>query len=341
MYTIKDKYLSTNFICEYIWIGGKGELRSKTRVLKNINIEHIPEWNYDASSTDQALSDGNTEGMLVPVVYYINPLRKTKGYTDLLVLCETYDVNGIPFATNHRCNAKQIFDSKLDESPWYGLEQEYFIYINRKSEYNLDTSRHYCGLSGNVIERQIVEKHLSACLESGLTISGINSEVTKSQWEFQVGPCEGIKAGDELIVARYLLEKIAEEFDATICFDPKPSANENGSGCHTNFSTKTMRGENGIEEIYSAIDKLNKTHNEHIKVYGKDNELRLTGHHETSSYTIFSWGKGTRNTSIRIPNQVVKDGCGYFEDRRPASNIDPYLVTSAIFNTCCISPNNL
>lgn len=323
-------------VCEYIWIGGKGELRSKTQVLNNFNLANIPEWNYDASSTGQAPSDGNTEGILKPIACYKNPLRKIDKCDSLLVLCETYDSNGNPLETNHRYNAKQIFDSKLEEEPWYGLEQEYFININKDLMPVTNKFNHYCGLANN-IERQIVEKHFNVCLEAGLTISGINSEVTERQWEFQVGPCEGIKAGDELIVARYLLERIAEEFDATIDFSPKPYDSVNGSGCHTNFSTKTMREENGLEEIYRAIDKLKDKHEEHIKIYGENNEKRLTGHHETASYKDFSWGKGTRNTSIRIPNQVVKDGRGYFEDRRPAANIDPYLVTSIIFkNSICL-----
>lgn len=332
MYLSKSK---SKTLCEYIWIDGKGGLRSKTQVrnILNYHLSNIPEWNYDASSTGQAPSDCNTEGILKPVACYKNPLRQIDEYDSLLILCETYDNNGTPLETNHRHNAKQIFDSKLEEEPWYGLEQEYFIKINKNPIFVSNKFNHYCGLADN-IERQIAEKHFKVCLEAGLTISGINAEVTERQWEFQVGPCEGIKAGDELIVARYLLERIAEEFDATIDFSPKPYKLVNGSGCHTNFSTKAMREENGLEVIYRAIDKLKEKHEEHIKIYGEDNEKRLTGHHETASYTEFSWGKGTRNTSVRIPNQVVNDGRGYFEDRRPAANIDPYLVTSMIFKNC-------
>ena len=327
-------------ICEYIWIGGEGELRSKTRTIMQLNLNEIPEWNYDASSTGQSPSDGNTEGILKPIAYYKNPLRKIAEFNNLLVLCETYDVNGAPLETNHRHNAKKIFDLNLDEEPWFGLEQEYFINIIQRPVTIKNIFHHYCGVVEDKVERQIVEKHLLVCLEAGLTISGINGEVAVKQWEFQVGPCEGINAADDLIVARYLLERVAEEFDATINFDPKPSIIANGSGCHTNFSTRAMREENGIKEIYKAIDKLDTNHDEHIKVYGKGNELRLTGLHETASYKEFSWGKGTRNTSVRVPNHVVKDGHGYFEDRRPAANMDPYLVTSMIFETCCLAPHD-
>lgn len=329
--------LNNKSICEYIWVGGKGEIRSKTKVIHhstNQSVNIFPEWNYDASSTGQATSEGNTEGILIPVCCYNNPLRSNYNCNNYLVLCEVYNPNNTPHVTNTRSKAKKRFNAKPEEEPWFGLEQEYFIILNNTSILNVFD--HYCGTAGNPIERSIAENHMAMCLDAGLNISGINAEVALNQWEFQVGPCEGITAGDQLIIARYLLERIAEKYDAVISYAPKPRFNANGSGCHTNFSTKKMRNENGIEEIYKAIHKLGEAHNEHVKIYGKGNELRLTGKHETSSYTRFSWGQGTRNTSVRIPNNVLIDKCGYFEDRRPSANMDPYLVTSKIFETCCL-----
>ncbi len=340
-----DTRHARGIVCEYIWIGGRGEIRSKTRIIHSWQVNKIqlddkivyefPEWNYDASSTEQADGNGNTEGILKPIAYYKNPIRKIDGYDNYLVLCETYDMDGNPLKENNRHDALKIFNSKIEENPWYGLEQEYFIGKLVYAAVGNDVY-HYCGSSTDSIEREIAEKHMELCLEAGLTISGINAEVATKQWEFQIGPCEGIQAADQLIVARYLLERIAEQYNTCINFHPKPNKYANGSGCHTNFSTKTMRKENGIEEIYRAIKKLEVKHEEHLMVYGKENELRLTGEHETSNYTVFSWGKGTRNTSVRIPIHVVKNGWGYLEDRRPASNMDPYLVTSIIFKTCCL-----
>ena len=76
-----------------------------------------------------------------------------------------------------------------------------------------------------------------------------------------------------------------------------------------------------------------KTHQEHIAVYGENNELRLTGTCETASIAKFSFGVGTRNTSMRISNKVMKDKCGYVEDRRPAANVDPYKAMMKIAHT--------
>lgn len=327
-------------IVEYIWIGGKNEIRSKTRVFNSsltFDVNFMLEWNYDGSSTWQADSNGDTEIILKPCAIFIDPFRVIEDTYCYLVLCDTYKSNGEPTKTNHRHNANILFENLFEEEPWFGLEQEYFFshYGKIPSVIENKEGYHYCGTTQITNERIIAEKHLQMCIEAGIKISGANAEVAKGQWEFQIGPCEGIQAGDHLIVARYILERLAEQIECSINYFPKIKPHENGSGCHINFSTFSSRCENGIEFIHKYIEKLEKKHKEHIAVYGEFNDRRLTGLHETSSIDKFTWGIGTRNTSIRIPNQVFRENRGYFEDRRPAANIDPYLATSTLFKTCC------
>ena len=329
-----------DIVCEYIWIGGHGEIRSKTKVLYCVSMDILtmaPEWNFDGSSTDQAPSNGNTEVTIKPVALFKNPLHpSSNNCLFMIVLCDTYDHEGNPLPTNHRVDAKKVFMTLQKESCWFGLEQEYFIDFHDEISLPKNNGSHYCGKSNNNKERKLVEEHLKCCMDAEINISGINAEVATNQWEFQIGPSVGIEAADELIVARFLLERIAEKYNASIDYSPKIVDTANGSGCHINFSTAKMRNKNGIDEILICMDKLKETHAEHITCYGENNEKRLTGLHETSSYNEFTWGIGTRNTSVRIPTLTHQNGCGYFEDRRPAANIDPYLATSVLAKTCCL-----
>jgi glutamine synthetase len=102
---------------------------------------------------------------------------------------------------------------------------------------------------------------------------------------------------------------------------------------HTNVSTKKMRETGGLEHIKKAIYKLGAKHMEHIAVYGEDNDKRLTGKYETANINQFSYGVANRGASVRIGRDTESEGKGYFEDRRPASNADPYIVTGKIFET--------
>jgi len=329
----------------YIWIGGSGEdIRSKTRTLpcEVKSIDDLPAWNYDGSSTQQAPGD-DSEVYLQPVKYYPDPFRRGN---NILVLCEClHPLSLKPIPTNSRSSARVIFDQDevAKEKTWYGIEQEYTLFEADgvtplgwpQFGYPGPQGPYYCGNGARrAYGRQLVEAHYRCCLYCGINISGINAEVMAGQWEYQIGPCEGIDSGDSVWMSRFLLERLAEYFQVVVSFHPKPMKGDwNGAGCHTNYSTLTMRSDGGYAAIIEALEKLKLKHAEHIAVYGEHNDERMTGQHETADIKSFTYGVADRGCSARIPNQTKIDGKGYFEDRRPASNMDPYVVTSIIAKT--------
>lgn len=248
-----------------------------------------------------------------------------------------------------------IHESFKKDSPWFGWEQEYTlthkpnspfsagigIPLGFSSDYHnpIKTPRpqgdYYCGVGADtVVGREIVEEHMDKCIEIGLCISGINAEVLLGQWEYQIGPVTALNGSDQLWISRYILQRVAEKHNINVSLHPKPIKGDwNGTGCHVNFSTKEMREKGGLSLIKETMEKLKENHRNHIEVYGLHNEERLTGEHETSGINDFSFGFSTRDTSIRIPAQSIIDERGYFEDRRPASNCDPYLVAARMLKT--------
>lgn len=339
-----------SIVAEYIWNDGKN-LRSKIKIVKS--EAEIVQWNFDGSSTGQSETK-DSDLILNPIGKIFNPLLPDD-IDGFIVLCEVLNQDGTPHDTNAYHKLIQNKYSS-DINIWFGFEQEYIMLNKDKTLYGveidkeskqkekhnnlskcdnkLETNQFYCSVgASNSFGRKIADEHLYCCLRAKLSICGTNSEVTPSQWEFQIGPASAITASNDLWFARYLLIKIAEKYGVDITFHPKPFPNLNGSGLHTNFSTSEMRYDSNLLNIKDAITKLSLTHNEHIKVYGKDNHLRLTGSNETAPIDKFSYGLCDRSSSIRIPINVKNEGKGYIEDRRPAANADPYEVSLAILTT--------
>jgi len=331
-------------IAEYIWIDGQkptARLRSKTKIINGPigKLEDIPKWGFDGSSTEQA--EGHfSDCMLKPVFYIPDPIKKTP---NILVMCEVLNSDSTPHPSNARHILAQVAEKYKDHEPWFGIEQEYTLYNKDwplgwpEKGFPHPQGRYYCGVGYDEVHgRPLVEAHLKACLEAGLAISGVNAEVMPAQWEFQVGPLGPLEVGDQLWLSRWLLYRLGEDFGAYAKLDPKPMSGDwNGAGGHTNFSTRQMREENGLEFIKETCEKLGKFHKQHIQVYGADNDKRLTGKHETCGINQFRYGISDRGASIRIPMETANNGRGYLEDRRPAANLDPYQICTALIETTC------
>jgi glutamine synthetase len=326
---------------EYIWLDGykpTQSLRSKTLIKENFsgNLEDAPQWSFDGSSTEQA-SGSDSDCLLQPVAVFPDPDRF--GGNGWLVMTEVLNADGTPHESNGRATIEED-----DDDFWFGFEQEYTLIDPDtslplgfpKSGFPKPQGPYYTSVgSANTFGRDLIDEHLHLCLEAGLNVEGINAEVMMGQWEYQIFAKGAGRAGDEIWLARYLLERTAEKYGVVIDLHPKPVQGDwNGSGMHCNFSNGPMRDQGGEELMSKICEEFGKHIQRHISVYGADNDQRLTGLHETQSIDKFSYGKSDRGASIRIPVATIQnDWKGRLEDRRPASNGDPYQIAAVVIKT--------
>lgn len=328
---------------EYLWLDGYepvANIRGKTRIASEAptSVDDLPLWGFDGSSTQQA-EGGSSDCVLKPVSLYPDAGRNNA----FIVMCEVLLPNGDPHPSNHRATIED------DSDTWFGLEQEYFLMQDGRplgwpeEGYPAPQGPYYTGVGfENVgsIARAIVDEHLELCLAAGINHEGINAEVAKGQWEFQIFEKGSKACADDIWVARYLLQRLCEKYEVVVEYHCKPFTGDwNGSGMHCNFSTKYMREVGGEEYFLKLMDAFEKNKEEHIAAYGPDNHKRLTGLHETQSIDMFSWGLSDRGASIRLPVNFIKDGYrGYLEDRRPNSQGDPYRICSRVLKTIAEVP---
>ena len=326
---------------EYIWLDGYEpvpNLRSKTKVEAFAGfpaLEELPLWGFDGSSTRQA-EGRDSDCTLKPVAVFPDPTRENGA----LVMCEVLLPDGTPHPSNSRATIPD------DPDTWFGFEQEYFLYQDGvplgfpREGFPPPQGEYYTGVGyKNVgdVAREIVDAHLDLCLAAGINHEGINAEVAKGQWEFQIFGKGSKRAADEVWIARYLLVRLCERYRVDVNFHPKPLGMEhdwNGSGMHANFSTKHLREVGGEDYFEALMAMFDQYKDEHIAVYGPDNHMRLTGLHETQAIDKFNYGLANRGASIRVPHSFVNNGYrGYLEDRRPNSLGDPYKIAGRIVQT--------
>jgi glutamine synthetase len=338
---------------EYIWLDGyqpMANLRSKTQIKEFSSfpkLADLPNWGFDGSSTQQA-EGKSSDCVLKPVAVYPDSTRKNGA----LVMCEVM----MPDAkTPHPSNSRATIPDDADT--WFGFEQEYFFFKDGAplgfptNGFPSPQGPYYTGVGyknvGNVA-RQLVEEHIDICLDAGINIEGINAEVAKGQWEFQIFGKGSKSAADQMWVARYIMARIGEKHCIDVEWRCKPIRGAfdapldwNGSGMHANFSTKHMREVGGKDYFEKLMAAFNKHMDEHIAVYGPENHLRLTGLHETQSIDKFTYGLADRGASVRVPHSFINNAYkGYLEDRRPNSAADPYLVAGRIIKTIQTVPTS-
>ena len=331
---------------EYIWLDGYKpiqSLRSKTKIEKNFSgkLEDCPMWCFDGSSTEQA-PGGSSDCLLKPVFIAKDPQRKNA----YLVMCEVLS----PDSTAHESNGRATIEDD-DNDFWFGFEQEYFLWNPATNKpigfpdggFPGPQGPYYCSVGAtNAYGRAMVEEHLDACLEAGLNVEGINAEVATGQWEFQIFAKGAKAAGDQVWVARYLLERIGEKYGIAINWHCKPLGNLdwNGSGMHANFSNELLRT-CGSKEIYEQIcEGFRPFVKEHIEVYGPDNHLPCLFFakrkkvqafpHISNAYLIYNYPFIQEFFACNTDTCIIRLDTFHQEPKKKCSNLYFYLFNMRI-----------
>ncbi|KAH1005778.1 glutamine synthetase 2 cytoplasmic isoform X1 [Dendroctonus ponderosae] len=348
--TIADRYMclpipDTKTQISYVWIDGTGlDLRMRTRTLSftPCNYKDCPNWSFDGSSTFFSTPE-QSDNYIVPIAMYADPFRRGN---NKMVLCETFSHDKKPTKTNHRQCCIEVLNKVCEQEVMFGFEQEFYLIGPQGDPYGWpcgstpkSSGKNYSGIgSQRVVGREVLECIYRCCLYSGIEIYGTTAERAYGQWEVLTGPTLSIKAADDLWMARYIIQRVAEEFGLSASFKANLVKNGVPSGLHTNMSTKCTRDDGGLKHIQDYICKLEKNHKTDQKYYdcseGKHLKERLTGRHHTCNIEKFKSGVGDRTACIRISPAVADKKKGFFEDRRPCSCADPYNIITALVNTC-------
>jgi glutamine synthetase len=329
---------------EYIWIDGTKPtplLRNKTKILDD-GVKEMPIWGFDGSSTEQATGE-SSDCVLQPVFTCPDPIR---GGKNVLVLCEVLNASDLqPHVTNTRALTRAVSERHEQAEMIYGIEQEYTMMkpdgtplgFPAGGGFPAPQGPYYCGVgTGRIVGREVVEEHTQACLDAGLAISGTERRGHARAVGVPDRPVDALTVSDHLTVARWLLHRIAEDYDVVISFAAKPQKGDwNGAGAHTNFSTKAMREDTDMIAIKAACEAIGRRIDEHVSNYGDGIKDRLTGAHETAPWSKFSYGVSHRGASIRIPWQVGKEGKGLRRGPAPERQHGPVHGHPLILESVC------
>lgn len=224
---------SSVVLATYIWIDTDFNqiLRTKSRTLdfEPQNAQDVPEWDC---SIAYATTYINSDFYIKPIQLFKDPFFSSNS-KNVLVLCENYKHDKSIANENKRVNCKEMFNKleKLTKTkPKFIIEQIYGMYENTgyeiidnhldKKSSKLAKNFHYCSIGiDHVTGRNVAESHYKACLYAGINIKSVNSEKNLSEWKFEIGPCEAYDLADQLVIARYILHRVAEDFNVVIKFD--------------------------------------------------------------------------------------------------------------------------
>jgi glutamine synthetase len=269
----------------------------------------------------------------------------------VLVFAEVRGPDGSPYAADLRARLKQ-FTAQLYASDkveaQFAHEIEGFLFKGRDAERRyadtghfefISTGGYYHSLPGDDL-RRFIDTAAEVQRAMGFGNEKDHPEVAPSQFEMNFAHAEAVVAADQVQLYKLLCRQVAQNYDLTASFLPKPVTGVNGNGMHTNISLQKdginqfhdRQGESGLsasgwnftERILHSASDICLILNSSVNAY-----RRLDPHFEAPNQIKAS--ASDRGSMVRIP--LGNEKSARIEVRSVAPDANPYLTVYTLLRT--------
>ena len=278
------------------------------------------------------------------------------GESKVLVFGRIHDKDGSPFESDMRSRLAELSD-KLKKEHGYttnvAVEVEGFLFKGDSAEQNYNSRDGFEFMSTGGYYNALPKDELKTFIDSlaaakralGFENEKDHPEVAPSQFELNYKYTNAVNAADQIQLYKILARQIAATRGLTACFLPKPVANINGSGMHTNISLSKdgtnifydKDGEDGLSKLgWSCIDKILSSANDICLVMNPSVNAyrRLDPAFEAPNQIKSS--AVDRTSMVRVP--LANKNSARIEVRTVSPGANPYMLLYTLFRTMLEGP---
>lgn len=263
-----------------------------------------------------------------PETLSVLPWRPEHGKV-VRMFCKVTTPDGEDFGADTRTFLqKAISDAKeLGITFAFGSEMEFYLFKRDESGNPTNSTYDNAGYmdiapqdKGENIRREI-------CLtleQMGIHPESSHHEEGPGQNEIDFRYSEPLRAADDAVTFKSVVDTISSRNGLYADFSPKPMKDLAGNGMHINFSAKSDNGENVMSFVIAGI--LNHIKEITVFLNTTENSYQRFGSNKAPKY--ISWSKENRSQLIRIPASEVENKRA--ELRSPDPMCNPYLAYAMI-----------
>ena len=270
---------------------------------------------------------------VLPWDYEIENLK----WKEAVVFGDIFDSQGKHFPGDSRYALKKVLAKTKDIGTLFaGPEIEFFIFPDEKTPQFLDHGDYFYGGKWGEI-RKAVQIYLK---QMGIECECDHHEAAPSQHEINLRYNQALFIADAVMLAKYLIKRVARKTGLFASFMPKPITGVNGSGMHLHLSLWQENKNLFFKNKQDPFSDLAKKYIMGLIKYGPEIQLvlnqwvnsykRLVPGYEAPVY--LAWGKKNRSTYIRVPETSLNkaEKATRAEIRSPDPSCNIYLTLAMI-----------